>query len=499
MTKVNAKVVVYVLCYDAESERKAREAWPASKYPWARVARLPDDPRLSKYMEAAAYLTVLQDREAEWRDADYVGTLSWRAHSKIAVPESWEPIILDNPDVVPLMPLADPMVLQAARSHPRFLEIYVPLLAALGHSSEKAVSPDIPGFVCNYWLSRPAWMRRYTAWLARAVEVMETAPELQEALWADASYQSAGLPAHRVREVYGRDAVPHHPFVTERLPCFFFWSHGARVAPAPLALQQFWFQHYTAMLHGVRQRARACEELLCASAFRYAEPDQGERKAVVCVVRVRPTDAQRAGWEAARDRLQSSGVRVVVDDTSDAPPAKDAATFVGTLAGDALDAVDLSPRLADMCEHVRGADVVALCPSAEALVPYHAARHPGFVAAWIAVLQAMGYAPREALAADIPLFVGNHWLATPAAHEGYAPWKQRFEEAVAALAGDQALRRKLLECAPCFYFWKTGAAVSLLPLGRPEFWEAQYQRDAREVHEAAQVCVARMCAPEETS
>lgn len=249
------KVVVYVLAYDEESTQAARAKF--GDCDWARVVQLPDDPATNKYMEGAAFLSVLPARRAEWQDADFVGTLSWKAHQKIGIPRQFDTVCdeVRDADVVALLPSTEHMLMQAVRCHPRFLEVWVPLLQKMGYAAQDAVSIKIPSMYCNYWLASPAWMDRYLAFYARAVHLLETDEGLQEALWDSACYNTA-LPTDRVRAVYGKPYVPYHPFVSERLVCAFCHLEQAAVAMVPLGLGAFWQKHYDAEIADVAARAR---------------------------------------------------------------------------------------------------------------------------------------------------------------------------------------------------------------------------------------------------
>ena len=233
------KLAVYVLCFDDESEAAASEAF--APYEWAIVTRLPDDdPALGKYMEGYAYLRTLRDNRAEWRDADLVGVLSWRASLKIHV-DLLAKACEDSrgADVVAFMPSSDNMLEQAARHHPRFLQVWVPLLLHLGHDARAIVRDDMPTFFCNYWLASPGWMDRFLDFYAAVRTALEELPSIQDALWSDPGYVS-GLSGERCMRVYGRPYIPYHPFVCERLPCFFFHNEGARISMVPLTDERFW-------------------------------------------------------------------------------------------------------------------------------------------------------------------------------------------------------------------------------------------------------------------
>ena len=222
---------LYVICHDDESERHARETWGA--HGWARVLRLDNRPPRAVLREGAAYVGAIRDLEHEWRDVDFVGAVSWKVVDKIGLGPGEVMRIAKRhrgaADVVAFYPLDEPLLEHAASCHPRFSDAWQGCLGALGYAPDQVTSAHMPYFVCNYWMASPTWMAAYTAWLARLVEVMDTEPGVQDALWADAAYPT-DLPEERLRELYGRPYLPHHGFIVERAPCFFFWHHGARIA-----------------------------------------------------------------------------------------------------------------------------------------------------------------------------------------------------------------------------------------------------------------------------
>lgn len=248
------KVVVYVLAYDEESHAAAKREY-ADK-PWARVATLPDALPESKYMEGAAFLKLLADRRAEWADAEFVGTVSWKASTKIDIPPNFLRVCEDvrHADVVALMPSTEHLLKQAMRCHPRFLETWVPLLEKMGYRAQDAVSIDVPCFVCNYFLMKPATMDAFIEFYRRAVAVMETDPELQGSLWADSGY-GTHLSADRLTRLYGKPYIPYHPFIGERLACFFTFTSKLALAMLPLGRGSHWEKHYEWELRDVQARA----------------------------------------------------------------------------------------------------------------------------------------------------------------------------------------------------------------------------------------------------
>ena len=246
------KVVVYVLCYDDASEAQALQRF---QYPWAHVIRVGQ----SKYMEGQMYLSILEDRAEEWEDADFVGTLSWRAPDKIDIPD-FDQLCprMQGADVIGLLPLPQTLLEQACYRHPRFMEVWHPLLTELGYTEEDITSDAIPAFMCNYWLATPAWMKRYCEFYKRAVHVLETHKGLQGALWSYPGY-GTHLSLEKRMQIYGTPYIPYHPFVQERLPCFWFWKEQAVIVLVPEVASKLWEREYGGVPKFVPQRP-ACRK-----------------------------------------------------------------------------------------------------------------------------------------------------------------------------------------------------------------------------------------------
>lgn len=248
------------MCFDDASEAAACQEF--AQYDWATVTRLPEDPDLNKYMEGAAYLRTLRDNRSKWQDADLVGTLSYNAASKIDV--SLLRMMCkekQGADVVALLPSTEPLLLNSLQGHPRFLEVWVPLLLHLGYAASDVVHSHMPAFFCNYWLATPAWMDKFLVFYSSVRDALEDLPNIQEALWSDSGYRRT-LSAEKCEQLYGRPYFPYHPFVCERLACFFFWSEKATVALAPLGKQKFWQEYFDYQMVRVCISARTMNELM---------------------------------------------------------------------------------------------------------------------------------------------------------------------------------------------------------------------------------------------
>lgn len=251
------KLIIYVLCYDDASEEAAHASF--KDHAWATVVRLPDDPVLGKYMEGASFLSTLKERRHEWEGVDFVGTLSWKAPEKMYIPAD----LADHlhkvaafADVVAFMPSTEALVHQGMVCHPRFLEVWIPVLQEMGYTVSDAVNSNLCAFFCNYWVATPEWMSRFIDFYTRVTQAMETLPSVQDAVWSDAGY-ATHLSKERCMHIYGRPYIPYHPFIGERLPSFFFGTECASIVVMPLTKRTFWVEFYQHMSKMVDLRAKA--------------------------------------------------------------------------------------------------------------------------------------------------------------------------------------------------------------------------------------------------
>ena len=218
--------LVYVLYFDDESRREAVDVFGGLPY------TRPHFIRTTRYLENVMYLEELPGRRDEWEGTAFVGCISYRAARKGLTPDALHHTVMTNDagssDVVAFMTLSVPMYSHATKHHPRFMEIWTALLVGLGYTREVATKDNIIPFVCNYWLARPEWMARYIPFQQRARDLIEGDPALREIMDTDSTYEGA-MPVETMRAVFGKDYYPYYPFVMERLPCFFFQHHGAKI------------------------------------------------------------------------------------------------------------------------------------------------------------------------------------------------------------------------------------------------------------------------------
>jgi hypothetical protein len=216
---------IFVLCYDDNSESIATQRYGNIK--WCRIVRIESSVYLENYM----YSEWLENHIDEWKDLDYVGTIAYKAHTKRGlfpnIVSLYETVKRKDIDVVSFMPGERTSIPNhSERHHKGFTECWTKLLEEAGYSNTDIMNTGIPMFFCNYWFCKPVWMTKYISFFKRTKEIMDTNPQLKDLLSRNAQYR--GMSTNRCLTVFG---VPHytfHPFICERLPCFFFWLNKAK-------------------------------------------------------------------------------------------------------------------------------------------------------------------------------------------------------------------------------------------------------------------------------
>ena len=239
------KRIVYIVCHNDETERISHEYF--DKYSWARVYRIPDDAQ-SYLMESVMYQTELMKVYDEWKDADYVGTLSYKLPARI---EKGALIDINKFDNTIQNLIHDNIAVAAITYVHAYVDTYLCLRKVVTDTCQKIgitlsrksydirtrkfgeVSElDIKPFIFhNYWVTRPNIMKSYidffnTKWLP----ALESHPNV----WDDAVYtynteiaKTTSSERLLLRLTNGRVShYPYHAIACERLPSIFFMTNG---------------------------------------------------------------------------------------------------------------------------------------------------------------------------------------------------------------------------------------------------------------------------------
>lgn len=193
---------------------------------------LPQD----KYFESSIFRVGPSARElfGEGDDAGWVGHLTYSYGAKIG---DYDFVKLINQvdaggwDVVGLRPAPTHNLYDFADTwHPGFMRIWERLVELLGYGDYRQYG--VPAaFYCNYWLMRRELYDKYRGVATRAMELLDSDEMLREWAYGDSSYRGTleRLPDSKLVEMCGRPYYTFHPFVMERLVCFFAHAEKLRV------------------------------------------------------------------------------------------------------------------------------------------------------------------------------------------------------------------------------------------------------------------------------
>lgn len=220
-----SSVLIYILCYNDYTQLIAEEKY---KFDWIRIIRLPNEN--NPYLENIMYNKLFEEYEKEWENFDYVGAVSWKAYQKLYNID-FKSIVEKNQgvDVISFwgthtFDLLD----QAKRCHPEFNNIWFPVLKNLGFEVNDITSNEIPCFYGNYWVAKKNWLRKYIEFSKILKKELDTLESIQKYLWSNPDYQ-VHVEKTRLMKLFGKPHFTYHPFILERMPCFYFWYNKASI------------------------------------------------------------------------------------------------------------------------------------------------------------------------------------------------------------------------------------------------------------------------------
>lgn len=206
---------MYVLCYDAYSRRHAEVTFAG--LPCALVIEIEQ----TFLFEGVMYQRTLREREHEWADADFVGTVAWSFSAKRPLGVLTRALALANPE------------------HHDFVNLFPSRTAALvGHTPETAqcfvdmmrtcqLPPPPAGTafcMANYWMATPALMREYLTFFEQSwMPALQSHPHAM----ANAGY-SGKLTKDQLIDLAGVPYYPVAPFVNERVVAVWMAAQDAR-------------------------------------------------------------------------------------------------------------------------------------------------------------------------------------------------------------------------------------------------------------------------------
>jgi hypothetical protein len=215
--------IIYILYYDEITKLEAEKIY--GKYKWARPIFNPT----TKYLESGFILDILPTLESEWSDKNYVGTISWKANQKTQIPnfDNLENALKDNIDLIYLLSGEYPSDFESVfrrtdKFHPKFSSIWKKILEKMGYTD--IFPKNIVFFYCNYWLSSPTIMKEYIKFGNKVRNIIESqcSDDIEHNSWY-------GVPPNAYKLLTGKDYYMYHPFIMERIPCYFSYINNIKI------------------------------------------------------------------------------------------------------------------------------------------------------------------------------------------------------------------------------------------------------------------------------
>jgi hypothetical protein len=219
------QIIIYILCYDEETEMMANKSF--KNFKWARIYRIKNQSHL---FENVLFQSELMDLYGEWKDKEYVGTLSYSALTKIdynGLNNVISQAMTNQYDFIPFMSTYNDNTCNS--------NIYLAQeLKALKNNLFNFDKDFIPRYCwCNYWMARPQTMLSYIEFFNnKLLPYIENC----EHVWDNVIYREGKLSRESLLALTKR--VPHypfHPFMIERVVYLIFESIGA-VSPRGASL-----------------------------------------------------------------------------------------------------------------------------------------------------------------------------------------------------------------------------------------------------------------------
>ena len=222
------KIRIYVLCYSDETFKNATELYGNKE--WAKVVYI----KSTVLFESIMYDSWLEENYDDWKDYDYVGTISWKASMKIKMPDIDKLSLFlennkDNYNVAAFYFIDMNMIDRTNYYHPKFRTLWIKILSKLGYSIDQILNNNIKGFYCNYWITTPKLMLEYIEFFKNVKNVINNYQDIQDDLWSDSKFQSTTLlTPQQCMQKFGIPHYPYHPFIYERMPCIWF-EYNAKI------------------------------------------------------------------------------------------------------------------------------------------------------------------------------------------------------------------------------------------------------------------------------
>ena len=212
--------MLYILVPQKHNVEKVKKLYP---YEWAHPLYFPQQRRDTLLMEHAAW-EFLQDKIDT--TADFVGTLSSRAHTKLSLSilnDLLHNIALFEYDYVNFQATSWIARDEADVQHRGFKQAWDLLCTRVGNCNVY-----LRTCFSNYWMCKPHLFKQFAQWMSRVLAIYDTIPAMKQAT----TYKTFHLlSSKQLIELWGKPYYPLGIFVLERFTLQFFRNYKCLLLP----------------------------------------------------------------------------------------------------------------------------------------------------------------------------------------------------------------------------------------------------------------------------
>lgn len=219
------RCVVYIMCHDDASqaiaeEMKVRLATPRVETHVLLLGK-------SMFFENQAFC-MLSEKFDEWKDADFVGTISYSSEKKSRVTFDIDAILDDVSHEYDVISMLNYQMWHRFRRLDMYeslmgfhgknvIQAWKTLLDAVGCDEKEIFRDVVSEFYCNSFLARPLVFKQFIEFNMMCQKIVLENEHVREVMMKDVVYPNGNLTPHELKEIYGVEQWPSIPFVFERL------------------------------------------------------------------------------------------------------------------------------------------------------------------------------------------------------------------------------------------------------------------------------------------
>jgi hypothetical protein len=198
------------------------------------------------YFESYVYQQYFPKLIATWElsSYDYIITATYKTMTKTlhynaytqSLQQIYEYLVLaksDHYDLIPFLRSGSEMMEFVNYWHgSQFPKAWDSLLLRMGYNISMIRAFDRVKFVFyrNIFIIKPTVLQSLTTFMQQAIRIVNTSPTIKLAFAVDANYKEGSMEV--AQRIFGTNYYQLHPFIFERLPSFFIYTHHYKICMA---------------------------------------------------------------------------------------------------------------------------------------------------------------------------------------------------------------------------------------------------------------------------